>query len=130
MSLPATAQPCTFILTADRARSLPFYTGVLGLALLAQDDFAATLDAGNGTPLRLTTHAGWVAQPHTMLGWNVTDIRAAMAALIAKGVTFKVYEGFGQDTSGVWSTPDGGAHVAWFADPDGNILSLTQFGEQ
>ena len=128
MSLPAAAQPCTFILTADRARSLPFYRDVLGLALLAEDDFAATLDTGNGTPLRLTGHAGWVAQPHTVLGWNLPDIRAAIAALVAKGVTFQIYEGFGQDEAGVWSAPGGAAHVAWFADPDGNNLSLTQFG--
>ena len=129
MVLPASAPPDAFVQTADRPRSLPFYTEVLGLARLAEDGFAATLDTGGGRPLRLTGHAGFVAHPHTVLGWNVTDMRSAMAALVAKGVSFKIYEGFGQDKSGVWSAPGGGAHVAWFADPDGNILSLTQFGE-
>jgi len=43
-------------------------------------------------------------------------------------VTFKIYEGFGQDENGIWSPPGGGAKVAWFSDPDGNVLSLTQFG--
>ena len=51
-----------------------------------------------------------------------------MAALRAKGVEFKIYEGFGQDAEGVWSSPDGGAKIAWFADRDENVLSLTQFG--
>ena len=59
---------------------------------------------------------------------TVSDIRAAVAGLRAKGITFKVYEGFGQDADGIWSPPGGGAQVAWFADPDGNVLSLTQFG--
>jgi hypothetical protein len=63
-----------------------------------------------------------------VLGWTVSDIRAAVAGLRTKGITFKVYEGFGQDADGIWSPPGGGAQVAWFTDPDGNVLSLTQFG--
>jgi len=79
-----------------------------------------------GTTLRLTTVQGWTAGAHTVLGWAVPDIRAAIAALKAKGVEFLVYPGFGQDADGVWSHPGGGAKICWFNDPDGNNLSLTE----
>ncbi len=128
MSLPANAPPVVFVATAHLPRAVPFYRDVLGLKLLGQDDYAATFDIGNRTPLRLTDVPGHAASRHTVLGWHVADIRAAMAALRAKGVEFKIYEGFGQDAEGVWSSPDGGAKIAWFADRDENVLSLTQFG--
>ena len=129
MSLPATAAPLTFVLTANRAISKPFYAQVLGLRVLGEDDHAVTFDLGNRTPLRLTQVMGHQASTHTVLGWHVADLRGAMAALKAKGVTFKLYDGMGQDAQGVWASPDGGAKLAWFADPDGNVLSLTQFGD-
>ncbi|HOB15064.1 MAG TPA: VOC family protein [Novosphingobium sp.] len=128
MSLPANSLPVTFIATAYRPRAVPFYRDVLGLRLMGEDSHAATFDLGNRTPLRLTDVPGHRAASHVVLGWHVADIGAAMAALRAKGVKFKIYDGFGQDADGVWSSPDGGARIAWFADPDENVLSLTQFG--
>ncbi len=128
MSLPASAQPVCFVLTANREKSRPFYADVLGLRLMGEDDHAATFDLGNRTPMRLTTLADHKAAGHTVLGWHVADIASAVQALKAKGVTFTIYDGFGQDSDGVWASPDGGAKVAWFPDPDGNVLSLTQFG--
>ena len=128
MSLPAAAQPMCFVLTADRARSKPFYADVLGLRFLGEDCHAATFELGNRTPLRLTDLPGHVAMGHTVLGWHVADIHAAVAGLKAKGVKFTIYDGFGQDADGIWASPDGGAKVAWFPDPDGNVLSLTQIG--
>ena len=128
MSLPANAPPVTFVITADRARSKPFYAGVLGLRVLGEDDHAVTFDLGNRTPMRLTTVPGHKASGHTVLGWHVADIGTAVRDLKAKGAEFQVYDGYGQDGDGVWSSPGGGAKVAWFTDPDGNILSLTQFG--
>lgn len=128
MSLPAASAPVCFVITADRARARPFYAGVLGLRVLGEDDHAVTFDLGNRTPMRLTTVPGHKAAGHTVLGWHVADIRAAARALKAKGVSFHVYDGFGQDADAIWSSPDGGAKVAWFSDPDGNVLSLTQFG--
>ena len=65
---------------------------------------------------------------HTALGWNVPDIRASVADLKARGVTFRICDGFGQDEAGIWQPPGGGARVAWLTDPDGNVLSVTQFG--
>ena len=63
---------------------------------------------------------------YTVLGWRVADITVAARDLAARGVVFLHYDGMDQDGDGVWTTP-GGDKVAWFADPDGNILSLTQF---
>lgn len=128
MSLPADSAPVSFILTADRVQAKPFYAGVLGLKMLHEDDFAATFDLGSGATMRLTDLPGHAAANHTVLGWKVPDIHAAAAELKAKGVTFTIYQGFGQDADGIWSPPGGGAKVAWFTDPDGNVLSLTQFG--
>ena len=128
MSLPQAAAPVCFVLTADRARSKPFYAEVLGLRLLGEDAHAATFDLGNRTPLRLTDMPGHRGTGHTVVGWNVADLVGTARALRAKGVTFTIYDGFGQDADGIWHSPDGGAKVAWFADPDGNLLSLTQFG--
>lgn len=128
MSILAQAAPVSFILTADRGAAKPFYAGALGLPIVSDDDFAVTFALAGGTHLRLTDLPGHRAMDHTVLGWAVPDIAAAVAELRSKGVTFKVYEGFGQDADGVWAAPGGVAKVAWFADPDGNVLSLTQFG--
>jgi catechol 2,3-dioxygenase-like lactoylglutathione lyase family enzyme len=128
MSLPTGSPPVCFVLTADRARARLFYADVLGLRLLGEDVHAATFDLGNRTPLRLTQIEGHKPNGHTVLGWHVADIAAATRALTAKGVSFTIHDGFGQDADGVWHSPDGGAKVAWFCDPDGNVLSLTQFG--
>ena len=126
--MPAAAQPVCFVLTANRALAKPFYAGVLGLRVMGEDDHAVTFDLGNRTPLRLTSLPGHVGTGHTVLGWHVADIVAAVTALAAKGVKFATYDGFGQDADGIWASPEGGAKVAWFPDPDGNVLSLTQFG--
>jgi predicted enzyme related to lactoylglutathione lyase len=128
MALLDTSLPVTFILTANRSAAKPFYAGALGLAITAEDDFAVTFALAGGATMRLTDLPGHAAQAHTVLGWAIADIGAAVAELRSKGVTFKIYEGFGQDADGIWSPPGGGAKVAWFGDPDGNVLSLTQFG--
>lgn len=119
------ARPVTFIMTADAERSRAFYAGTLALPLGPQDDFATVYDLGGAT-LRVTEIAGWAGSPHPALGWHVADIAATARALTEKGVTFTIYEGFGQDDLGIWTAPDGKARVAWFNDPDGNVLSLTQ----
>lgn len=121
----AVATPVTFVITADAARSRGFYAETLGLPLGAQDDFATVYDLA-GTILRVTEVPGFVAGPHPVLGWKVADIAAIVTALTAAGVSFTIYDGFGQDALGIWTSPDGVAKVAWFNDPDGNVLSLTQ----
>lgn len=126
MSLPPAATPVSFVFTADRPRLRPFYADVLGLPVLSDDDFGTVFDIGGGARLRLTDIKDHEPSPHTVLGWEVPDIRSAMADLRAKGVRFEIYEGFGQDEDGVWSFQ--GTQLAWFNDPEGNNLSLAQHG--
>ena len=124
MSL-ADARPVAMITTRDRKVAEPFYADTLGLAPKGDDGFAALFDLA-GVTLRLTEVPGYTAPPHPVLGWEVPDMKAAVAALTAKGVTMNLYEGMGQDASGIWTAPDGSCKVAFFNDPDGNGLSLTQ----
>lgn len=126
MALPQTARPVSFVLTADRSKTKPFYAEVLGLPIIGEEDFGVTFDLGGGATMRLTDIADHTPGPHTVLGWEVPDIRAAMAELRGKGVSFEIYEGFGQDEEGVWSFQN--THLAWFNDPEGNNLSLAQHG--
>lgn len=128
MSLPAAKAPVCFVLTANRAQTKPFYADVLGLPVLGEDEHAVTFDIGNRTPMRLTDLPAHKPTGHTVLGWAVQDLRVAMRELSAKGVKFHVFEGYGQDADGVWQATGGGAQIAWFSDPEGNGLSLTQFG--
>ena len=128
MELLQTASPVSFVLTADRTRSKPFYAGALGLKIVDEDPFAVTFALAGGAILRLTDLPDHQAQGFTVLGWNVPDIGEAVRLLRDRGITFRIYDGFGQDAEGIWEPPGGGAKVAWFSDPDGNVLSLTQFG--
>jgi catechol 2,3-dioxygenase-like lactoylglutathione lyase family enzyme len=116
----------SFIVTRDRAKSKAFYGDLLGFTLMSEDDFAAVYDM-NGTALRISTVPTHLAAAHTVLGWEVPDIVAAVNSLRAKGVTFNVYPGLGQDSLSIWKPPGGETRVAWFLDPDGNNLSITQF---
>jgi catechol 2,3-dioxygenase-like lactoylglutathione lyase family enzyme len=109
----------------DLARARDYYEQTLGLAVVEQNDFACVLDA-HGTMLRLTAVPAITPAGYTVLGWRVGDIAAAVAGLAERGVVFLRYDSMDQDARGVWTTP-GGDQVAWFADPDGNVLSLTQF---
>ncbi len=114
-----------FASTTDLGRARPFYAGVLGLRLVEENTYACVFDA-HGTMLRITA-VGEVAHPgYTVLGWRVDDIDDAVTQLALHGVTCTRYDGLEQDSHGVWSTPNGD-RIAWFTDPDGNVLSLTQF---
>jgi catechol 2,3-dioxygenase-like lactoylglutathione lyase family enzyme len=114
-----------FAASADLLRARAFYEQVLGLRVIEQNDFACVFDA-NGTMLRVTAVTEVARPGYTVLGWRVADIAAAARGLAGRGVEFIRYDGMDQDENGVWTTP-GGDKVAWFADPDGNVLSLTQF---
>jgi predicted enzyme related to lactoylglutathione lyase len=114
-----------FVGSADLKRAQSFYGGVLGLRLAQRNDVACVYDA-NGTMLRVTAVPDLAPAQHTVLGWAVPDIRSTVDELANRGVEFTRYEGMGQDDAGIWRTP-GGDFVAWFTDPDGNTLSLTQF---
>jgi len=115
----------SFVATQNPAKALKFYAGTLGLKLISDDPFAIVFDV-NGTMLRVQKVHELLPAGHTVLGWQVPDIHARIKDLTKKGVRFERYDGLGQDESGVWAAPSG-AQVAWFKDPDGNTLSLTQF---
>jgi catechol 2,3-dioxygenase-like lactoylglutathione lyase family enzyme len=114
-----------FAPTRDVERAVGFYRDTLGLRLVSQDPFAAIFDA-HGIMLRVTPVPQFTPHPFTVLGWKVPDAAAAARELSGKGVVFERYPGLDQDDLGVWTAP-GGAKVMWFKDPDGNLLSLTEF---
>jgi catechol 2,3-dioxygenase-like lactoylglutathione lyase family enzyme len=114
-----------FLATTNPDRSKEWYTKVLGFRLTGDEPFALVFDLG-GTMLRIQKAHEHTPPPFTLLGWKVPDIRAELAALRERGVTFERYDFLPADADGIWTAPDG-TKVAWFKDPDGNTLSLTQF---
>jgi catechol 2,3-dioxygenase-like lactoylglutathione lyase family enzyme len=125
MDLLQSGTPVAFLYVGDRERALGFYRDTLGFALRSSDDFGDFIDLG-GALVRMTVMPDHKAHPHPVLGWNVEDIGAAATALRDNGITLIIYEGMGQDAIGIWTAPDGKTKVAFFADPDGNVLSLAQ----
>ncbi len=125
MSAVVTGQPVVFIQVRERERAIAFYCETLGLPLRSSDGFGDFLEL-EGALIRLTALPDYTPQPHPVFGWNVPDIRAAVRDLRGRGVEFTVYDGMGQDELGIWTAPGGEAEVAWFADPDGNVLSLSR----
>jgi len=114
-----------FVATTDAARSRAFYEDTLALRLVSDEPHALVFDA-HGTMLRVQKVAGFEPHPFTALGWDVDDIDAVVVALARKDVVCERFPGMVQDELGVWAAPSG-ARVAWFKDPDGNLLSLTEF---
>jgi catechol 2,3-dioxygenase-like lactoylglutathione lyase family enzyme len=119
-----TAAPVAFVATTDPVRARAFYADTLELALVADEPFALVFDLA-GTALRVAKVDRLEPQPHTVLGWLVDDVGGAVDWLVARGVEPARYAGLDQDERGIWSSP-GGARIAWFLDPDGNTLSVTQ----
>jgi catechol 2,3-dioxygenase-like lactoylglutathione lyase family enzyme len=114
-----------FAAIRDGARARQFYERILGLSVISEDNFVLVLDA-NGTMLRLQKVENFTPSSFTALGWEVSNIRSAVSELMQRGVIFQKYPWMDQDELGIWAAPSG-AHVAWFKDPDGNTLSLTEF---
>ena len=117
--------PVLFLATANAERSRAFYERVVGLKFESEDPFALVFRVGESM-LRIQKVKQLRVPPYTALGWEVADIRKTVRALREAGVDFQRYEGLIQDSDGIWSAPSG-AFVAWFQDPDGHVLSLTQF---
>ena len=113
-----------FLGTADASRARAFYESILGLRLVADDPFALVFDA-DGVMLRIQKVQAVTPAAYTSLGWQVADIATTVRRLRARGVELERYGGLEQDELGIWRSP-GGARVAWFKDPDGHVLSLTQ----
>src|SRR5450830_120319 len=113
-----------FVATAKPAKARSFFRDTLGLRLVSEDQFALVFDA-HGTMLRVTIVKEVRAAEYTVLGWQVPDTVAAATRLQEASVGLQRYPGMGQDEQGIWTSPSG-ARIAWFKDPDGNTLSVTQ----
>jgi catechol 2,3-dioxygenase-like lactoylglutathione lyase family enzyme len=115
-----------FLTTNDSDRATKFYRDVLGFGIIDEDEYAVVLDA-NGTMIRLNKGRDFKPGPGTVLGWEVENIEAAIRELAPRGVRFEQFNlpFMTQDPLGVW-TPPSGDKVAWFKDPDGNVLSISQ----
>jgi catechol 2,3-dioxygenase-like lactoylglutathione lyase family enzyme len=118
-------KPVLFLATANAERSRAFYERVLGLTFVSDEWPALVFQVGDSM-LRIQKVDQVHAAPYTALGWAVSDIRATVLRLSEAGVVFERFEGMSQDSDGIWQAPSG-ARVAWFRDPDGHVLSLTQF---
>jgi catechol 2,3-dioxygenase-like lactoylglutathione lyase family enzyme len=112
-----------FVPTKDAVKARAFYEGVLGLRFVKDDGFALVMDA-NGIIVRVAK-AEFTPAQFTILGWQVANIEKMVSDLQGKGVHFERFGFFQQDELGIWTAPTGDK-VAWFKDPDGNILSLSQ----
>ena len=112
-----------FIPTKDFRRAKDFYSEVMGLRFVSEDGFALVFESG-GTIVRVVKVADFTPQGFTVLGWQVDDIRESVSSLAKRGIEFERYPWMKQDALGIWTAP-GGVGVAWFKDPDGNVLSLS-----
>jgi catechol 2,3-dioxygenase-like lactoylglutathione lyase family enzyme len=122
-SILGSAKVGTFLCTRDRATAKAFYGGTLGFPLKYDDEYAVVFDL-NGTNLRISPIKEFTPQPFTVLGWHVDDVPGTVRTLTAAGIAFARFDGLEQDELGIWS-PGGDIKVAWFKDPDGNILSVS-----
>jgi catechol 2,3-dioxygenase-like lactoylglutathione lyase family enzyme len=114
------AELIAFVPSTDLDRSLEFYGGTLGLELQNRDQFACQFPG-----LRVTLVEEVAKATYTVLGWRVEDIEESVERLVSRGLRFERYKSLEQDELRIWTSP-GGARVAWFKDPDGNVLSLAQ----
>ena len=116
-----------FVPSRSPKKSRSFYERTLGLGFVSDDEFANVFDA-NHVMVRVVDVSsvdGFTPFPFTILGWSVDDIEKTVKGLEKKGVTFERYQGMDHDQLGIWTSPSG-ARIAWFKDPDGNLLSLSE----
>lgn len=120
-------RPISFVATTDPEKAKAFFGDTLGLELLESSPYALVFSDG-GHMLRVQIVTDFLPVQHTVHGWRVTNIEREVEDLASKGVAFLIFEQLGQSAAGVWTTPNGDK-IAWFKDPSGNTLSLTEFTE-
>jgi catechol 2,3-dioxygenase-like lactoylglutathione lyase family enzyme len=120
-------EPLAFLPTIDTDRARRFYIETLGLTFLSEDPFALVVRAGS-IDLRIVRMDSFRPAPYTVFGWKVPSISDAVRDLASGGIIFERYPFLEQDANGIWTAPGNAAKVAWFKDPDGNILSVSQHG--
>ena len=124
MNILASSKLIGFAITTNPKRTIAFYEDQLGLTFVSQDNFAVVFDC-NGNMLRLAIMKDFAPPKYTVVGWEVQQIETVVAGLVKAGVKMNIYGMPGQDASGIWTAPNGNK-VAWFEDPDGNVLSVSQ----
>jgi catechol 2,3-dioxygenase-like lactoylglutathione lyase family enzyme len=113
-----------FLITTDYKKARDFYEAKLGLKFVSQDQFALVMEVGGHT-IRISKAKPFTPLQSTVLGWDVDDVTAAVKWLISRGIETEKYPFVADKQLGIWEAP-GGGKVAWFKDPDGNVLSLSQ----
>jgi catechol 2,3-dioxygenase-like lactoylglutathione lyase family enzyme len=116
-----------FVPTRDPQKSRHFYEQTLGLEFVSEDPFALVFNA-HGVMLRIANVSAvedFKPAPFTILGWRVSSAESTVRALQEKGIEFERFPGMHQNPLGIWLSPSG-AQVAWFRDPDDNLLSITE----
>ncbi len=113
-----------FLPTVNPELSKQFYRHILGLKLISEDNFALEFES-KGVILRITIVDKFVPHPFTVLGFKIRDIGTQVKLLSEKGIAFERFSALKQDESGIWTSP-GNAKIAWFKDPDKNLISLTE----
>jgi catechol 2,3-dioxygenase-like lactoylglutathione lyase family enzyme len=113
-----------FLATSSPDISKLFYDEILDLTLIEETPFALVFESVNAV-IRIQKTEEVFPPPYTTIGWEVENIEFTARALSESGVQFERYEGMNQDYLGVWDVPNG-SKVAWFKDPDGNLLSITE----
>jgi catechol 2,3-dioxygenase-like lactoylglutathione lyase family enzyme len=119
----STGKVMGFVPTKDSVKAREFYEKKLGFGFVSEDNFALVVQSGD-TTIRVAKVPDFTPYPFTILGWKVGNIEDVVAWLTEKGVAFEKYP-WVQDSRGIWAAP-GGDKVAWFKDPDGNVLSISQ----
>ena len=119
--------PIGFIPTSDADAARQFYEGTLGLTFKSDDKFALVFRLGPApeTMLRVVRVGAFTPMPFTVFGWLTDLLEPSVDELTTQGVEFLRFGFLEQDARGIWNAPDG-AKVAWFKDPDGNMLSISQ----
>lgn len=121
----AKCETSIFLATTKPDECLAFYTKTMGLELAEDGEYALVFKL-KSVELRISKVPAFTPHMFTVLDWIVDDLNAAMTLLESKGVTFEIFKGMGQDERGVWQVPDGQTKIAWFKDPDGNVLSVSE----
>jgi catechol 2,3-dioxygenase-like lactoylglutathione lyase family enzyme len=112
-----------FLTTTDYQKARDFYEGKLGFDCVSLDAFALAMRAGKNM-LRIGKAETFQPAQSTVLGWEVDDVKAAVLWLSSRGVVTEKYGFVADQELGIWTAPSGD-QVAWFKDPDGNVLSLS-----
>jgi catechol 2,3-dioxygenase-like lactoylglutathione lyase family enzyme len=115
----------TIIWTSRIEEAERFYSRILGLRFKGRSDGACVYDVGGGD-LRVSPVPSTQPTTHTVMGFAVSDLSVVIGSLESRGIKFERFPGLPHNDNGVLTTP-GGAKVAWFRDPDGNLLSIVEY---